>query len=137
MGLARRRWPGRSARTPPSAGPGQYRGAVGRWGTVERPLADPGPWRLPPACPGPALYPGPRRTDLRCVDLDVPGLDLAGSGKTAQPVRLRPRRRGFAEEVLRAYAYQCAMCGFDGALGRYPVGIEAAHVRGTASAAPT
>jgi putative restriction endonuclease len=30
---------------------------------------------------------------------------------------------------LRAYAYQCAMCGFDGALGRHPVGIEAAHVR--------
>jgi len=42
---------------------------------------------------------------------------------------LRPRRRGFAEEVLRAYAYQCAMCGFDGALGHYPVAIEAAHVR--------
>ena len=42
---------------------------------------------------------------------------------------MRPRRRGFAEEVLRAYAYQCAMCGFDGALGHYPVGIEAAHVR--------
>jgi putative restriction endonuclease len=33
------------------------------------------------------------------------------------------------EEVLRAYAYQCAMCGFDGALGHYPVAIEAAHVR--------
>ena len=42
---------------------------------------------------------------------------------------MRPRRRGFAEEVLRAYAYQCAMCGFDGALGHYPVAIEAAHVR--------
>ncbi len=31
--------------------------------------------------------------------------------------------------MLRAYAYQCAMCGFGGALGRNPVGIEAAHVR--------
>ena len=31
--------------------------------------------------------------------------------------------------MLRAYAYQCAMCGFDGALGRNPVGLEAAHVR--------
>ena len=59
----------------------------------------------------------------------MPALDLAGSGGTAQAGRLRSRRRGFAEEVLRAYAYQCAMCGFDGALGRYPVGIEAAHVR--------
>jgi putative restriction endonuclease len=61
------------------------------------------------------------------VDLDVAGLDLAGSvGGLARPAG---RRRGFAEEVLRAYAYQCAMCGFDGALGRHPVAIEAAHVR--------
>jgi len=37
--------------------------------------------------------------------------------------------RGFAEEVLRAYAYACAVCGFDGALGRNPVAIEAAHIR--------
>ena len=73
----------------------------------------------------------PVLAELICaaVDLDVPALDLAGSGGAAQTTRLRPRRRGFAEEVLRAYAYQCAMCGFDGALGRYPVGIEAAHVR--------
>jgi putative restriction endonuclease len=57
------------------------------------------------------------------VDLDLPLLTVA-----TRPVA-RPRRAGFAEEVLRAYAYQCAMCGFDGALGRNPVGIEAAHVR--------
>lgn len=48
------------------------------------------------------------------------------TGRVGRP---RERRRGFAEEVLRAYAYQCAMCGFDGALGRHSVGIEAAHVR--------
>lgn len=41
----------------------------------------------------------------------------------------RPRRAGFAEEVLQAYAYACAFCGFDGMLGRNPVGLEAAHVR--------
>jgi putative restriction endonuclease len=59
------------------------------------------------------------------VDLDVPALDLAANGGAAQAAaRLRPRRRGFAEEVLRAYAYQCAMCGFDGALGRHPVAID-------------
>jgi putative restriction endonuclease len=63
------------------------------------------------------------------VDLDVPALDLAGSERVSSTIQLRPRRRGFAEEVLRAYAYQCAMCGFDGALGHYPVAIEAAHVR--------
>ena len=58
----------------------------------------------------------------------MPALDVAGTGGVTQAARLRSRRRGFAE-VLRAYAYQCAMCGFDGALGHYPVGIEAAHVR--------
>jgi putative restriction endonuclease len=63
------------------------------------------------------------------VDLDVPALDFAGDDRVSRTVRLRPRRRGFAEEVLRAYTYQCAMCGFDGALGHYPVAIEAAHVR--------
>jgi hypothetical protein len=52
------------------------------------------------------------------------GLCWETKGGAAQAARLRTRRRGFAEEVLRAYAYQCAMCGFDGALGRYPVGIE-------------
>jgi putative restriction endonuclease len=73
----------------------------------------------------------PTLADLICaeVDLDVAGLDLAGSAGTGVAERLRSRRRGFAEEVLRAYAYQCAMCGFDGALGRHAVAIEAAHVR--------
>jgi putative restriction endonuclease len=64
---------------------------------------------------------------------DAVGLDLAVLELAASPafvsVRRRVRRPGFAEDVLRAYAYQCAMCGFDGALGRNPVGLEAAHVR--------
>ena len=79
----------------------------------------------------PDLHFTPVLAELICaaVDLDVPALDLAAAGGVAQSARLRPRRRGFAEEVLRAYTYQCAMCGFDGSLGHYPVGIEAAHVR--------
>jgi putative restriction endonuclease len=64
-------------------------------------------------------------------------LGLAGSGGVTRDVGRRSRRRGFAEEVLPAYAYQCAMCGFDGALGRYPVGIEAAHVRWHSHEGPT
>jgi putative restriction endonuclease len=60
--------------------------------------------------------------------LDLAVLELAASTGVAV-ARRSVRRSGFAEEVLRAYAYQCAMCGFDGALGRNPVGIEAAHVR--------
>ncbi|MEU6172897.1 phosphorothioated DNA-binding restriction endonuclease [Streptantibioticus parmotrematis] len=54
---------------------------------------------------------------------DAAGLDPAAS-RTA-----RRRRAAFTEEVLRAYAYACAFCGYDGALGRHPVGLEAAHVR--------
>jgi putative restriction endonuclease len=73
----------------------------------------------------------PTLADLICaeIDLDMADLDLAGSVRTVGRDFSRGRRRGFAEEVLSAYAYQCAMCGFDGALGRHPVAIEAAHVR--------
>ncbi|MGP3949591.1 phosphorothioated DNA-binding restriction endonuclease [Streptomyces sp. 7N604] len=63
---------------------------------------------------------------------DAIGLDLVGLDDVIyEPAtrKGRKRRAGFAEEVLRAYAYACAFCGFDGALGRNPVGIEAAHVR--------
>ncbi|HBW18435.1 MAG: HNH endonuclease [Streptosporangiaceae bacterium] len=71
---------------------------------------------------------------------DQVGLDLAGLNADPSPLAALPRRRarrsGFAEEVLRAYAYSCAMCGFDGALGRNPVGIEAAHVRWHSQAGP-
>ncbi|MEO3766091.1 phosphorothioated DNA-binding restriction endonuclease [Streptomyces sp. B5E4] len=59
--------------------------------------------------------------------LDLTELELAAYEMAA--ARRRTRRAGFTEEVLRAYAYACAMCGFDGALGRNPVGLEAAHVR--------
>jgi putative restriction endonuclease len=72
----------------------------------------------------------PVLADLICaeVNLDLPSLNAVVSPAETRITR-RPRRPGFAEEVLLAYAYQCAMCGFDGALGRTPVGIEAAHVR--------
>jgi putative restriction endonuclease len=69
------------------------------------------------------------------VGLDLAVLELAGSTGVAVTQR-SVRRSGFAEEVMRAYAYQCAMCGFDGALGRNPVGIEAAHVRWHSQAGP-
>jgi putative restriction endonuclease len=63
---------------------------------------------------------------------DAVGLDLVVWEDAAyRPLakRRRARRAGFAEEVLQAYAYACAMCGYDGALGRHAVGLEAAHVR--------
>ena len=133
------------ARTVGSTGRGGKGNRAGRAGTprlaagtgsggppaapVERLLADPG--TIAAATVVLEQHFTPVLAELICaaVDLDVAALDLAGNGRTCRAVRSRPRRRGFAEEVLRAYAYQCAMCGFDGALGRYPVGIEAAHVR--------
>ncbi|MDH2389371.1 HNH endonuclease [Streptomyces sp. HNM0663] len=61
------------------------------------------------------------------VGLDLTGLDEAVHMPAER--KRRKRRAGFAEEVLHAYAYACAFCGFDGALSRNPVGLEAAHVR--------
>ncbi|MGW1373619.1 phosphorothioated DNA-binding restriction endonuclease [Streptomyces sp. NPDC002446] len=62
------------------------------------------------------------------VGLDLTAVEDA-AGRPAARKRRAARRAGFAEEVLHAYAFACAMCGFDGALGRNPVGLEAAHVR--------
>ena len=107
------------------------RGAIGRLqAPVERLLTDPGTLAAAARLLLDRHF-TPVLAELICaaVDLDVSALDLAGSEGVAEAACFRPRRRGFAEEVLRAYAYQCAMCGFDGALGHYPVGIEAAHVR--------
>jgi putative restriction endonuclease len=107
------------------------RGAIGRLqAPVERLLADPGTLAAAARLLLDRHF-TPVLAELICaaVDLDVAALDLAESEGVAEAARSRRRRRGFAEEVLRAYAYQCAMCGFDGALGHYPVGIEAAHVR--------
>ena len=56
---------------------------------------------------------------LAAMICDAVGLDLAVLELAASPAvataRRRLRRPGFAEEVLRAYAYQCAMSGFEGA----------------------
>ena len=107
------------------------RGAAGRLrAPVEHLLADPKTLAAA-ACLLLDLHFTPVLAELICdaADLGVPRPRPRRNWRSAQATRFRPRRRCFAEEVLRAYAYQCAMCGFDGALGRYPVGIEAAHVR--------
>ncbi|MDF3291854.1 phosphorothioated DNA-binding restriction endonuclease [Streptomyces silvisoli] len=61
--------------------------------------------------------------------LDLTSLEEAAYALVPRTPRRRTRRSGFAEEALRAYAFACAMCGYDGALGRNPVGLQAAHIR--------
>ena len=70
----------------------------------------------------------PLLSEMICaaVNLDLAILEVPQIWRA--PAR-RPRAPDFAEQVLRAYAYRCAMCGFDGRLGRNPVAIEGAHVR--------
>jgi putative restriction endonuclease len=106
------------------------RGAVGRLRPdVEQLLADPGTL----AAAARLLLDLHFTPALSTMICDQAGLDLAvlelAASTGVETARRSVRRAEFAEEVLRAYAYQCAMCGFDGALGRNPVGLEAAHVR--------
>ena len=105
------------------------RGAHGRLRPeTERLLADPGTL----AAAARLLLEQHFTPALEAPVCDAAGLDLAGLDDTVHlPAKRkqRGRRAGFAEEVLHAYAYACAFCGYDGALGRNPAGLEAAHVR--------
>ena len=56
-------------------------------------------------------------------------LDAVGMPYRAETDRRRPRDADFRELILRIYERRCAMCGFDGRLGRIDFGIEAAHVQ--------
>lgn len=60
------------------------------------------------------------------------GLDLEAADSTRWhlgPRVRRPRDPGFRDRVLHGWRYRCAMCGYDGALGNVPAGLEAAHIR--------
>ena len=43
--------------------------------------------------------------------------------------KVRRRSPYFRANVLKAYEYKCAICGFDVKLGYKPVGLEAAHIK--------
>jgi putative restriction endonuclease len=58
------------------------------------------------------------------------GLDVGVAERPAEPYAGRARRDpGFAPAVLRAYEYRCAVCAYDGQVGKISDGIEAAHVK--------
>lgn len=58
--------------------------------------------------------------------------------RAAVPIAAARHRRDpdFRIEVLRAYDYRCAMCGYDGKLDTVSVGLDAAHIRWWAYAGP-
>ncbi|NDU74270.1 restriction endonuclease [Actinomadura sp. DSM 109109] len=53
------------------------------------------------------------------------GIDLEAAGV----VLPRRRDRAFREQIMVAYEYRCAFCGYDGWLSGTAVGLDAAHVR--------
>ncbi|WP_328561797.1 phosphorothioated DNA-binding restriction endonuclease [Streptomyces coelicoflavus] len=57
------------------------------------------------------------------------GLELEPTGSEQFSAVRRRRDPRMREQVLTAYEYQCAFCGYDGRIGAVPVGLEAAHVR--------
>lgn len=51
------------------------------------------------------------------IDLDLLSVERKG------------RHPEFRDNILRAYEYRCAVCGFDVRLGHFPVALEAAHIK--------
>lgn len=74
----------------------------------------------------------------RSVGLDLESLEsvLASNHVLVPDEQKRRRDPEFRLRVLRAYDYQCAMCGFDGRLDSTTVGLEAAHVQWWAEGGP-
>ena len=58
-----------------------------------------------------------------------PILDSAGIELTSQGIIRKKRDSNFRANVLNAYEYRCAVCGFDVRLGQSPVALEAAHIK--------
>ena len=56
---------------------------------------------------------------LQAVDIEFP----------FQAFDTRTRTSNFRKNVLRAYEYKCAVCGFDVKLGDTPIALDACHIR--------
>ena len=56
---------------------------------------------------------------LQAVDIELP----------LQAFDTRTRTSNFRKNVLRAYEYKCAICGFDVKLGNTPIALDACHIR--------
>ena len=56
---------------------------------------------------------------LQAVDIELP----------LHAFDTRTRTSNFRKNVLRAYEYKCAVCGFDVKLGDTPIALDACHIR--------
>ena len=56
-------------------------------------------------------------------------LQSAGIELTSRGVIRQKRDPHFRANILKAYEYRCAVCGFDVRLGNQPVALEAAHIK--------
>ena len=56
---------------------------------------------------------------LQAVDIELP----------LQAFDTRTRTSNFRKNILRAYEYKCAVCGFDVKLGDTPVALDACHIK--------
>ncbi len=75
-----------------------------------------------------ANFPESLHPDLcSALGLDLEAAEVAMVQHRASELRRRDPR--FREAVLVAYEYRCAMCGYDGRIGREAVALDAAHVR--------
>jgi len=61
--------------------------------------------------------------------LNQVGLDLDGFEEGAIKKKPRSRDPKFRENILRAYEYSCAVCGFNVRLGNNLVAVEASHIK--------
>lgn len=65
------------------------------------------------------------------VGIDIEALEVDAARRRVVHLGERVRRRdpAFRANILVAYEYRCAVCGYDGRLGSESVGLDAAHVR--------
>ena len=56
-------------------------------------------------------------------------LQAVGIELTLKSPGRQKRNPNFRANILRAYEYRCAICGFDVRLGHQPVALEAAHIK--------
>ena len=64
-------------------------------------------------------------------------LQAVGIELPLQAFDTRTRTSNFRNNVLRAYEYKCAVCGFDVKLGTSPIALEASHIKWKSHGGPS